>query len=119
MQERRAPAGVALTSRHAFPRLASLQVFNGDPGYVASYQGPLDATLSYPLFFVCARCLSAARSNPDAWPRQTLRSCFGQQQSLYQLQNQLKSYSAFSDPSVLGTFMCVASALLRGTPLLL
>mmetsp|Transcript_8082 Transcript_8082/g.25367 ORF Transcript_8082/g.25367 Transcript_8082/m.25367 type:complete len:483 (+) Transcript_8082:2-1450(+) len=63
------------------------EVFNGDPSYVAKFQGPLDATLSYPLFF-------------------TMRNVFGSQQSMYQLQSMLQQYQqAFSDPSVLGTFL--------------
>eukprot|EP00026_Physarum_polycephalum_P007939 Phypoly_transcript_08011.p1 GENE.Phypoly_transcript_08011~~Phypoly_transcript_08011.p1 ORF type:complete len:464 (+),score=43.48 Phypoly_transcript_08011:118-1509(+) len=63
------------------------EVYNGDVNYVASYQGPLDAVLSYPLFF-------------------TLRNTFESGQSLYNLQTTLQQYqSAFSDLDLLGTFI--------------
>lgn len=63
------------------------EVFNGDVGYVSSYQGSaLDGVLSYPLFF-------------------TLRNVFAQQQSMYQLQSMDKAYSAFPDRGLLGTFL--------------
>lgn len=53
------------------------EVFNGDIDYVAGYmspQGPLDAALSYPLFF-------------------TLRSVYASQQSMYQLQSVNQQYA--------------------------
>jgi len=63
------------------------EVYNGDVSYVASYQGPLDAVLSYPLFF-------------------TLRNTFESGQSLLNLQTTLQQYqSSFSDLDILGTFI--------------
>ena len=63
------------------------EVFDSDVVYVASFQGAaLDATLSYPVFFM-------------------MRSCFAQRQSLVQLQTLYSTYSAqFKDPTILGTF---------------
>lgn len=64
------------------------EVFNGDVGYVSSFQGSaLTSVLSYPMYF-------------------TLRAVFGQQQSMNQLQAMVQAYEgAFSDTSVLGTFV--------------
>jgi len=65
------------------------EVFNSDVNYVASYQqpqGPLPATLSYPMFF-------------------TMRGVFGSQQDMNGIQDMTNEYSAFSDLSVLGTFL--------------
>lgn len=55
------------------------EVFNGNVGYVAPYQGgALSGLLSYPLFF-------------------SMRAVFAQQQSMNQLQSTLKAYEAFQD----------------------
>lgn len=64
------------------------EVFNGDVQYVSSFQGTaLPAVLSYPLFF-------------------TLRECFAQQQSLYNLQNMLQQYKQyFPDTTILGALL--------------
>ena len=63
------------------------EVFNGDPSYVSGFQGPLDATLDYPLYYA-------------------MRDVFGGQQSMYQLQSMLQECEqSFSDVSVLGTFL--------------
>ncbi|KAA0154156.1 hypothetical protein FNF29_02776 [Cafeteria roenbergensis] len=63
------------------------EVFNGNIGYVAPYQGgALPGLLSYPLFF-------------------TMRAVFAQQQSMNQLQSTLKAYEAFEDVDALGTFL--------------
>eukprot|EP00029_Vermamoeba_vermiformis_P005603 TRINITY_DN1998_c0_g1_i1.p1 TRINITY_DN1998_c0_g1~~TRINITY_DN1998_c0_g1_i1.p1 ORF type:complete len:471 (-),score=85.46 TRINITY_DN1998_c0_g1_i1:52-1464(-) len=63
------------------------EVYNGDVNYVASYQGPLDSVLSYPLYF-------------------TLVGCFAYKNSFHQLEGLLASYkAAFTDLSVLGTFI--------------
>ena len=63
------------------------EVFDSDVAYVASFQGAaLDATLSYPLFFM-------------------LHNTFAQRQSLVQLQTLYATYSKyFHDPTILGTF---------------
>lgn len=66
------------------------EVFNGDANYIAGYaQQALDAVLSYPLFF-------------------TMRSVYGQQQSMNQLESLFQAYaSAFRglDLSLMGTFI--------------
>ncbi|GAM17067.1 hypothetical protein SAMD00019534_002420, partial [Acytostelium subglobosum LB1] len=63
------------------------EVYNGDVGYVASYQEVLDGLLSYPLFF-------------------TLRDVFASQQSMFGLQSMLQDYaSSFKNVAYLGTFI--------------
>lgn len=63
------------------------EVYNGNVGYVSGYQGVIDATLSYPLFF-------------------TLRNVFAQKQSMYGIQSMVQSYAkSFSDVDALGTFI--------------
>jgi alpha-amylase len=64
------------------------EVFNGDVGYVAPYQGgALTGILSYPLFF-------------------TMRNVFASQQSMNNLQSTLQQYEqAFVDVDALGTFL--------------
>eukprot|EP01116_Phalansterium_solitarium_P017246 TRINITY_DN4198_c0_g1_i1.p1 TRINITY_DN4198_c0_g1~~TRINITY_DN4198_c0_g1_i1.p1 ORF type:complete len:468 (-),score=96.29 TRINITY_DN4198_c0_g1_i1:172-1575(-) len=66
------------------------EVFNGNIPYVASYQypkGPMSGLLSYPMFF-------------------TMRSVFGQQQSMNQLESENQAYtSGFSDLGLMGTFL--------------
>lgn len=63
------------------------EVDMGNVSWVSSYQGPIDATLSYPMFF-------------------TLRSVFAQQQSMNLIQGQWQAYqAAFKDLSVLGNFI--------------
>jgi len=63
------------------------EVLNGDVNYVAPYQGPLDAVLSYPMFFV-------------------LRNVFIHGQSFSSISQLLESYrNQFKDPSLLGTFI--------------
>lgn len=60
---------------------------DGDPSFVAPFQGPLDATLSYPLYF-------------------TLISVFAQQQSMNNIQSMMQAYaSLFANVSLLGTFV--------------
>ncbi len=62
------------------------EVDNGDTNYVAPYQSVLDATLSYPMYF-------------------TLVSVFANQQSMYQLQDQIDAdNSLFLNVDLLGTF---------------
>ncbi|KAJ5073280.1 alpha-amylase [Anaeramoeba ignava] len=63
------------------------EIYNGDVGYVAGYQGCIDATLSYPLYF-------------------TLISVFANKQSMYQIQSEYEAYASnFPDMSILGTFI--------------
>ncbi|KAJ3436277.1 alpha-amylase 1-related [Anaeramoeba flamelloides] len=62
------------------------EVFNGNVGYVSQYQSVLDGVFSYPMKF-------------------TLDSVFGKQQSMNQIQNQMKAYSSFSDLTLLGSFL--------------
>ena len=62
------------------------EVFDSDVQYVAQYQGPLNATLSYPLFFA-------------------MRDVFAEGQSMQQLWGLFIEYNTyFKDPTVLGTF---------------
>lgn len=74
------------------------EVYNGDVGYVAGYQGAaLDSVLSYPLFF-------------------QLRNVFANKNSAYNLQNVLNEYNQnFKDPSILGTRPLVQNVLIVGT----
>lgn len=62
------------------------EVFNGNVPYVAGYQGPLSAVLSYPMYF-------------------TLKSVFQNRQSMYNIRTTLDAYKTFSDATVLGTFI--------------
>lgn len=63
------------------------EVFDSDVQYVAQYQGPLDATLSYPLFFA-------------------MRDVFASSQSMRKLWDLFTTYDTyFKDPTVLGTFI--------------
>jgi len=64
------------------------EVFNGDIGYVSSFQGAaLDATLNYPLYF-------------------TLKEVFDYGKSMYSIRDTLHYEGQFfSDVSVLGTFL--------------
>jgi len=63
------------------------EAYDGRVNYVASFQGPLDGVLSYPLFF-------------------TLRDVFQNKQGLNNLQNTLQQYqSAFHNLDLLGTFI--------------
>lgn len=63
------------------------EVDMSDVSWVSSYQGPLDATLSYPMFF-------------------TLRDVFANGASMNELQGEVQAYAnAFTDQSVLGNFI--------------
>lgn len=62
------------------------EVDNGDPTFVSQFQGPLDATLHYPMFF-------------------TLRNVFASQQSMNQIQSTLQACaSLFKDLDALALF---------------
>ena len=63
------------------------EVFDQDVQYVAQYQGPLNATLSYPLFF-------------------EMRDVFAYGNPMTKLHDLFNTYSQyFLDPTVLGTFI--------------
>ena len=64
------------------------EVFNGDPTYVAGYQGPLDALLNYPMFY-------------------KLRNAFQYKQTMRNIHDGVEANLAanFSDVSVLGNFL--------------
>jgi len=63
------------------------EVDNGNPQYVGGYQGAVDGTLSYPMFF-------------------TLRSVFASGQSMNNIQSMLQQMGTyFSDQSLLGNFV--------------
>jgi len=63
------------------------EVFNGDIGLIASYQGSLDALLNYPLYF-------------------TMKDVFSSSNSMYGLRNLFTSEEgSFSDTSLLGNFI--------------
>jgi alpha-amylase len=60
---------------------------NGDPNFVAQYQGPMDATLNYPMFF-------------------TLRDVFQSGKSAYGIKSRIQEEaSLFSDVDALGVFV--------------
>ena len=62
------------------------EVFNGDPEYVAGYQGPLDATLNYPMYF-------------------KLKNAFQEKQTMRNVHDGVTQNSVFPDVSVLGNFL--------------
>lgn len=63
------------------------EVFNGDMNLVASYQGHLDATLNYPMYY-------------------TLNDVFRYGKSMYELRSIFENEAkAFQDTSVLGLFI--------------
>jgi alpha-amylase len=63
------------------------EVFNGDIGYVSSFQGHLDATLNYPLYFA-------------------IKSVWDYKQSMFTLRTTKQQEAAsFQDTSVLGNFI--------------
>lgn len=62
------------------------EVFNGNPKYVAGYQGPLAATLNYPMYY-------------------KLLNAFQQKQSMRDIHNGVLQNSVFQDISVLGNFL--------------
>lgn len=69
------------------------EVFNGNVAYVAPFQGPLDAVLSYPLYFLLRQVF-----NPS--------TAAGQRAPASSLGQMARQYSAaFRDPSILGTFL--------------
>lgn len=62
------------------------EAFNGDINYVASYQGPLDAVLNYPLFFL-------------------MRNMFQQGGDMYQARVFMSNMQVFPDQTILGSFV--------------
>jgi alpha-amylase len=62
------------------------EVFNGNPSYVAGYQGALDSTLNYPMYF-------------------KLKNAFQERQSMRNIHDGVTQNSVFSDVSVLGNFL--------------
>ncbi len=63
------------------------EVFNGDPKYVAGYQGPLTATLNYPMYY-------------------KLKDAFQSNKSMKELHDGVTAnVESFSDVSVLGNFL--------------
>jgi alpha-amylase len=62
------------------------EVFNGDPDYVAGYQGPLDATLNYPMYF-------------------KLKNAFQEKETMRNIHDGVTQNSVFPDVSVLGNFL--------------
>ena len=62
------------------------EVFNGNPKYVAGYQGSLAATLNYPMYY-------------------KLLNAFQHKQSMKNIHNGILQNSVFPDTSVLGNFL--------------
>lgn len=62
------------------------EVFNGDPNYVSGYQGALDATLNYPMYY-------------------KLKNAFQDRQSMSNIHDGVTQNSVFPDVSVLGNFL--------------
>lgn len=62
------------------------EVFNGDPHYVSGYQGSVDATLNYPMYYV-------------------LLKVFQQKQSMHLIHDGIGANSVFKDVSILGNFL--------------
>lgn len=62
------------------------EVFNGDPEYVSGYQGPLAATLNYPMYF-------------------KLFNAFQKRQTMYNVHDGVSQNDVFPDVSVLGNFL--------------
>ena len=61
-------------------------VFNEDPGYVSGYQGPLDATLNYPMYY-------------------KLKDAFTKYGNMESIRDGIQQNSVFHDVSVLGNFL--------------
>ena len=62
------------------------EVFNGDPSYVAGYQGPLASTLNYPMYY-------------------KLYNAFQKKQSMTNVHDGVAQNVVFPDVSVLGNFL--------------
>ena len=62
------------------------EVFNGDPEYVAGYQGPLAATLNYPMYY-------------------KLKNAFQDKETMRNIHDGVTQNSVFPDVSVLGNFL--------------
>ena len=62
------------------------QVSDGNPNYVASYQGPLSALFNYPMNY-------------------KLISTFKERQSMYEIRNGVEQNLVFPDASILGNFL--------------
>ena len=62
------------------------EVFNGNPQYVAGYQGPEDATLNYPMYY-------------------KLAAAFQQRNTMRNIHDGVTQNSVFKDVSVLGNFL--------------
>mmetsp|Transcript_1008 Transcript_1008/g.1000 ORF Transcript_1008/g.1000 Transcript_1008/m.1000 type:complete len:341 (-) Transcript_1008:24-1046(-) len=62
------------------------EAFNGDINYVSGYQGPLDAVLNYPLYFL-------------------LRNIFAYGGDMYQARDFMNNMKAFKDQTILGNFL--------------
>lgn len=62
------------------------EVLNGDPQYVSVYQGCLDATLNYPMYYV-------------------LFNVFQKRQSMRMIHDGINANAAFKDVSILGNFL--------------
>ena len=62
------------------------EVFNGNPGYVAGYQGSVAATLNYPMYF-------------------KLKNAFQDRQSMKNIHDGVEQNSVFPDVSILGNFL--------------
>ena len=62
------------------------EVFNGNPNYVASYQGSLSSTLNYPMYY-------------------KLLNAFQQSQSMRSIHDGVTQNSVFRDVSILGNFL--------------
>ena len=62
------------------------EVFNGDPDYVSGYQGPLDATLNYPMYY-------------------KLKNAFQSRETMRNIHDGVEQNSVFHDVSVLGNFL--------------
>ena len=62
------------------------EVFNGNPQYVSGYQGPLDATLNYPMYY-------------------KLYNAFQESESMTNVHDGVAQNNVFPDVSVLGNFL--------------
>ena len=62
------------------------EVFNGDPEYVAGYQGPLAATLNYPMYY-------------------KLLNAFQKRQTMRNIHDGVTQNGVFKDASILGNFL--------------
>ena len=62
------------------------EVFNGNPGYAAGYQGPLDSTLNYPMYY-------------------KLYNAFQKKQTMRNVHDGVTQNYVFPDVSILGNFL--------------